>query len=136
MPDDGEWECADLDGVVVCRGWSDAAGVVPGRADPGWLCGPRRGAPGERICVDFAPDRPEPEPYACRFQYQVDQPPRVCKRGGTPPLGRACADGCPLGSACVDERCLPLAPRPACWTDKDCGADEKCGFGSCLTVSK
>lgn len=130
MPDDGEWECADLDGVVVCRGWSEAAGVVAGPVDPGWHCGGRAGAPSERICVDFAPDRPAGEPWSCRFHHESHAARRSCTRGGPGPLGHACGDGCPFGSVCVLERCLPLEPKPSCWVDKDCGA-AKCAHGSC-----
>ncbi len=136
MPDDGEWECADLDGVVVCRGWAEAAGVVPGPPDLGWHCGPRAGAKSERICVDFAPDRPPHEPWSCRFQYESDAPPRLCTRGGAGPLGRECAGGCPFGSVCVAERCLPLEPQPKCWVDKDCAAGQKCAHGTCREVPR
>lgn len=136
LPDDGEWECADLDGVVVCRGWADAAGVVAGRPDPGWFCGARRGAAGERICVDFAPDRPNGEPWSCRFQYEPELPLRACTRGGRGPLGSACGAGCPFGSVCVADRCLPLEPQPSCWIDKDCGDGKKCAFGTCREVPR
>ena len=56
LPDDGEWECADLDGVVLCHGGRAPAAVVTGAPDVGWRCGPRRGVEGDRVCVDFAPD--------------------------------------------------------------------------------
>lgn len=136
LPDDGEWECADLDSVVVCRGWSDAAGIVAGKPDPGWYCGARRGAASERICVDFSADRPDAEPWSCRFQYEPGAPTRVCTRGGEPPLGRKCDKGCPFGSVCRGERCLPLEPAPSCWSDKDCPAGDKCAFGTCREVPK
>lgn len=136
MPDDGEWECADLDGVVVCRGWAEAAGVVPGKADPAWFCGPRSGFASERICVDLAPDRPAGEPWSCRFQFEADAPGRACARGGEGPLGRACGAGCPFGSVCSEDRCLPLEPRPSCWIDKDCAEGQKCAHGSCRKVPR
>ena len=131
MPDDGEWECGDIEGVVVCRGWAEAAGVVAGTADPGWFCGPRRGAKSERICVDFAPDRPAGGEFNCRFQYEPGQPLRACTRGGAAPIGRSCEGACPFGTVCASERCLPLTPSPACWLDKDCEGGQKCVHGSC-----
>lgn len=136
LPDDGEWECADLDGALVCRGWAEAAGVVAGKPDPGWFCGPRAGQPAERICVDFAPERPAGEPWSCRFQFEAGLPARACTRGGPGPLGRACGAGCPFGSACVLDRCLPLEPKPGCWIDKDCGEGAKCAHGSCRELPR
>lgn len=136
MPDDGEWECADLDGVVICRGWAEAAGVVAGKPDPAWFCGPRAGAASERICVDFAPERPPGEPWSCKFQFEDGLPRRACQRGGQGPLGRACGAGCPFGSACEKDRCLPLEPSPSCWIDKDCGEGKKCAFGSCRELPR
>ncbi|MFO0567143.1 MAG: hypothetical protein U0263_15850 [Polyangiaceae bacterium] len=135
MPDDGEWECADLDGVVLCHGGGAPAGVNPGAADVGWRCGARRGADGDRVCVDFAPDRPEPEPWACRFHYEPGAIRRSCARGGRGPLGRDCGPGCPFGSVCASGACLPLKPEPSCWIDRDCGPGQKCGFGTCREVS-
>jgi hypothetical protein len=136
LPDDGEWECADLDGAVVCRSWAEAAGAVAGKPDPAWVCGPRAGAPKERICVDFAPERPADEPWSCGFQHDPGQVARVCTRGGPGPLGRACGGGCPFGSACVGERCLPLLPEPRCWIDADCGEGKKCAHGSCRELPR
>ncbi|MFO0572264.1 MAG: hypothetical protein U0263_41970 [Polyangiaceae bacterium] len=132
LPDDGEWECADLEGVVVCHGGRAPAGVTPGAPDVGWICGPRRGVDGEKVCVDFAPDRPEPEPWACRFQYEPGVPRRACRKGGVGPVGRACGKGCPLGSVCSSGHCLPLKPDPSCWLDRDCGGGQKCALGTCV----
>lgn len=136
MPDDGEWECADLDGVVVCRGWAQAAGVVKAPPDLGWHCGARAGTEHERVCVDLAPDRPPHEPWNCSFQHESEGAPRLCQRGGAGPLGRECAGGCPFGSVCAADRCLPLEPAPGCWIDKDCGAGKKCAHGSCREVPR
>src|SRR6266567_425961 len=71
MPDDGEWECVDLDGAVVCRGGIAPAGVVAGPADPGWRCGARRGST-DRICVDLAPDLPDgaARGWRCSFSHE------------------------------------------------------------------
>jgi hypothetical protein len=135
LPDDGEWECAELSGAVVCRGWSPAAGVLAGPADPGWLCGVRRGADPERICVDFSPDVPRADAL-CHFAYEPDQPKRICDDEDAPLLGEGCQRGCPLGSVCRSDRCLPLEPHPGCWTDRDCASHEKCALGSCLEVPR
>jgi hypothetical protein len=129
-PDDGEWECADLDGVVVCHGGGAPAGVPPGTLDPAFVCGNRRGKKDDRVCVDFSPDRP-PEPAKCHFESHVGLPARSCSRGGRGALTRACGAGCPFGSACVSDHCLPLAPKPDCWLDQDCDEGERCGFGTC-----
>lgn len=131
LPDDGEWECADFDGVVVCHGGGRPAGVIPGAPDVGWLCGDRRGQEGERVCVDFAPDRPGPEPWACRFHYEPGHARRSCTAGGRGALGFACDAGCPFGSECVSGHCLPQKPKPECWLDRDCGEGSKCSFASC-----
>ena len=130
MPDDGEWECADFDGVVVCHRLSDAAGIEPGPKDPAWICGDRRGH-GERVCVDLSPDRPGPEPWQCKFQYEPDVPARVCTAAGLPLFGRACGSGCPFGTQCASGLCLPQRPSADCWLDADCGAGAKCAYGSC-----
>jgi hypothetical protein len=132
LPDDGEWECAEIEGAVICRGGGAAAGVVPGPPDAGFICGARRGKPGERICVDFAPDRPDaPGMNDCRFQYEPGRPARLCHAGKEPALGRTCGQGdCPAGTVCAGARCLPLSPEPSCWIDADC-AGGVCLLGSC-----
>lgn len=130
MPDDNEWECADLSGVVVCHRGEPAAGIVPGAADPGFVCGERRGKQGDRVCVDFSPDRPK-EPASCHFEHRAGEPARICTPGGLGPLTRACGKGCPFGSTCVKDVCLPLRPEPNCWLDTDCASGERCGLGTC-----
>lgn len=123
MPDDGEWECADIDGAVICHGGLAAAGTVAGPADEAWLCGARRTHDSDRVCVDFSPDRP------ARFQdCRFEQGRRVC-RAGEAKLGRAC-DSCPAGSVCTGGHCLPLEPKPECWLTKDCAAGV-CLYGTC-----
>jgi hypothetical protein len=136
LPDDGEWECSDHDGAVVCRSAGAAAGVVAAPPDPSWLCGPRKEARGERICVDFAPELPPGGPWACRFAHEHGRPERICTRRDAPALGFACSRGCPFGSACVGQRCLPLEPEPACWLDADCGAGRTCAHGSCRELPR
>jgi hypothetical protein len=132
LPDDGEWECAEIEGAVICRGGGPASGVVFGPPDPGFLCGGRKGKRGERICIDFSPDRPEPAGMSdCRFQYEPGRPARACRAGKEPALGKRCqaAGECPAGTVCASERCLPLAPEPECWLDADCGG------GVCLLAT-
>ncbi len=132
LPDDGQWECADLDGAVLCHFIAPASGIAAGRADPGFSCGSRRGKPGERVCVDFAPDYPDGAgPWHCRFDHTGGDVARLCEHGGRLALGGACGSGCPAGSACASGVCLPLAPAPDCWLDQDCRAGERCAFGTC-----
>jgi hypothetical protein len=123
LPDDGEWECVDLDGVVVCRGGVPAAGVVAGPPDPGWTCGTRRGSGGprpassgpDRICVDLAPELPDgaARGWRCRFTHDHGER-RLCR---------------------ADPAAAPPAPEPlpppSCWIDPDCGAGT-CRRGSCV----
>ncbi len=136
MPDDGEWECADFAGIVVCRGSTHAAGVPPGAADTGFECGQRRGTkavPGERICVDLSPDFPDGEPRGWRCRYEPkDGLVRTCMRDST---AHAVTDACDRmhpcvsGLSCVDAICVPVDPLPACWLDEDCG---QCRLGTCM----
>ena len=114
MPDDGELECVDLDGAVVCRGGAPAAGVVPGPPDPGWTCGARRGSV-DRICVDATPELPEgaTRGWRCRHTHERGER-RVCRADPAAPGPKA-------------ER----LPPPSCWLDKDCGAGV-CRRGSCV----
>ena len=136
MPDDGEWRCADSGGATICAGGEPAAGVAPAAIDSGWFCGHRRGAtPPERVCVDFSPDFPDGNMYGWRCRTLYDGPVRrVCERdapGRT--LTAACDAGRPCvdGSRCVDGRCIPDRPAPACVLQTDC-ASGRCRFGSCV----
>jgi hypothetical protein len=141
MPDDGEWECADIADIVVCHGGLHAAGVPPGGADAGYFCGPRRGAgaaAGERVCVDLSPDLPDgaARGYRCGFEVRGGVV-RVCRRDGA---ARAVTDACDAatacepGLACTATRCLPALPDPACWLDRDCDHGA-CRFGSCVEAT-
>jgi len=135
VPDNGEWDCVDIAGVVYCRKVVAAAGVLAGPLEPGFACGTRRGeGHGELICVDFAPDpAPLRVPYACSIGYSRGVAERVCAPSSARRVGAAC-DGdsaCPAGTRCVGGRCLPGYPRPACWLDGDCDGAQKCHFGSC-----
>jgi hypothetical protein len=136
MPDDGDWECVDMDGAVYCHGGRPAAAVVAGRPDRGWMCGPRgKGPPGERVCLDLAPDRPDEASLTeCRFDYAQVAPVRRCKASSGARLGDACDDSrrCPSGASCVGERCLPPRPAPACWFDTDCDRGARCRWGTCV----
>jgi hypothetical protein len=135
MPDDGEWECVEMTGIVFCRSRGDAAGIARGPSDLGWLCGARRGAAdGERVCVDLDPDRPRPSgAFACSFVYAHGAAQRVCRITRRPLVGSACGAlrSCPDGLSCVAEHCLPPCPVPACWLDADCGLASRCRWGTC-----
>jgi hypothetical protein len=140
-PDDGEWECVEMDGVMLCHSLSAAAGVAAGKPDLGWVCGARRGArAGERVCIDLAPDRPEgKEDWYCVFQY-VSEPAVKCTAGKgadskvVAGIGAVCLQesACPQGAQCIGGRCLPPRPEPACWLDADCGNQARCLWGTCL----
>ena len=140
MPDDGEWECVELSGVVYCHSRGAMAGASPGPADLGWLCGARaRAAGGERICVDLDADRPSAEQtYRCRFELQQGVAVRSCATTRGLSLGSACAVGsaCPDMLTCQAGLCLPTRPNPTCWLDVDCEAAERCTLGTCIPRSR
>jgi hypothetical protein len=135
MPDDGEWECVEISGVVFCHSRGDMAGVEAGPLDLGWLCGPRRGSTtGERVCSDLDADRPRlGASPRCRYEPQFGAFQRSCTTAETPVVGDGCSPGigCPDGSRCHAGVCLPARPEPACWLDGDCGTGARCVFGSC-----
>jgi len=136
MPDEGEWECVDIDGIVYCHATAHASGTAPGPADLGWKCGQRRGAPpGERVCVDLSPDRPDAKGWRCKYEYVSFYARRVCAHEGASSVGGRCsgtsADACPRDARCVGGLCVPPRPTPDCWLDKDCGDGARCRWGSC-----
>lgn len=133
LPDDGEWECQDSAGALVCRGGERPSGVAPGGHPEGFFCGAhvRSGKDtGERICVDLSPDRPaESDKYTCHFEGAT----RVCQKAPFPhALGDVCdrAHPCVDGARCATGLCVPIAPRPSCWVDPDCD-QQVCRFGTC-----
>jgi hypothetical protein len=127
VPDDTDWECADVDGLVVCRDRAAPAGMVPGPGDLGWICG--EGTP--RVCIDLSPDRPGAGSYDCRFVHEPTME-RVCRPKSTPILGSACRDRCPDGMSCVEGACVPSAiGAPDCWTHADCDQGERCTLAHC-----
>jgi hypothetical protein len=114
LPDDGEWRCAERDGVVWCAGGEPAAGVVSASASRGYRCGERRGSNGrERVCVDAAPDYPDggAARFRCRFE-QEHGVVRSCTRAQATP------------------RPLPAGAEPNCWLDADCAG--RCERGTCV----
>jgi hypothetical protein len=131
LPDDGEWECVDQAGAVLCHGGDAPAGVVAGPPDPRWRCGRRAG---ERICVDLAGDFPRGEARGWRCRYERPaRPERVCQPDpAAHNLGDPCAPARPCvdGAGCVDGRCQAPARLPECWLDGDCPTGA-CRFGSC-----
>ena len=112
LPDDGEWTCAELDGVVLCAGGEPASGTVAGPADRAFRCGQRPN--GERVCVNRTPDYPPGgrERYACRFDAEHGVT-RECREHPTP---------APVLAA------LP-STAPDCWLDRDCSG--RCDRGHC-----
>ena len=113
LPDDGEWRCAERDGVVWCAGGEPAAGVVPVSAERGYRCGERRGAKQrERVCVDSAPDYPDggAASFRCRFEQEHGVVRACTRQAGTP-------------------RPLPPGAVPNCWVDADCAG--RCERGTC-----
>jgi hypothetical protein len=148
LPDDGEWQCADFAGLVVCRGGGRPAGTPQGASDPGFSCGVRHGArsePDERICVDLSPDFPDGSPRGVRCHYEASPGlERVCERI---PDAHAVTDACDARHPCVSgldcvaparsvalpsvgATCVPRRPSPACWLDGDCDKGV-CRFGTC-----
>ena len=114
LPDDGEWRCAEQEGVVWCAGGEPAAGVAPASARRGYRCGERLGAVRrERVCVDEAPDYPDggATAFRCRFE-QEHGVVRSCRR----------AEG--------SLRPLPGGSTPNCWVDADCAG--RCERGTCV----
>jgi hypothetical protein len=139
LPDDGEWECVELHGAVICHGGEAAAGVIAGPPGPGWTCGGPVAQRG-RICVDYAPDRPDRGRWTCRFDQRrgVRRSCVAVAVGREPPiLGGACdPGGCPPGAICARGRCVPpAAPSPACWFDADCEEGSACVLAACVPRS-
>lgn len=137
MPDDGEWECVEISGVVFCHSRGEGAGMQPGPLDLGWLCGPRRGASGQRVCIDFDADRPSGAhaelAQRCRFEPRFGMPRRSCTPEPALRVGSPCSPTatCPDGSRCSAGLCLPERPDPGCFFDRDCGDGARCVLGSC-----
>lgn len=133
-PDDGEWDCVDIAGIVYCLSRVPAAGIASGPIGRGWLCGERSGSnSGERVCVDLDPDVPDPKgAFQCEFEYPHGRAARVCRPTNRPRAGAACSANteCSEGMRCSSGRCLPPAPYPTCWFDKDCGTGA-CRWGTC-----
>lgn len=134
LPDDGEWECSDVAGAVLCRGGAPPAGVATPGVDPGWICGTRRaGRLGERLCLDLDPDLPsDSNGYSCFFENHGARLRRICERSDAPRIGGSCSPQlrCPAGSVCADGLCVPRLVNANCWADLDCGVGE-CLYGSC-----
>jgi hypothetical protein len=135
LPDDGDWECADIAGVALCRGGSKPAGVAAASVDPGWFCGARRGKAQERVCIDLDPDLPENLGASrCRYELDGSRVRRLCERADSPRVGAACwaaENQCPPGSTCLRGVCLPPRPEPSCWGDFDCERGT-CVYGVCM----
>jgi hypothetical protein len=136
VPDDGEWECADLGGAVLCRGGAAPAGVARPSHDPGWRCGARRqSSAAERVCLDLDPDYPNArsKSFRCRYELEGAKLTRSCESSNEPLLGLRCRSQaeCPVDASCISGICLPPSLTPNCWGALDCAADERCVYGSC-----
>ena len=121
-PMTGPGSVEDVAGVVACRGHAKTAGSPEGKPDPGWVCGPRHGHPKERVCLDFSPDLPPGGgPWTCHFEHEAGASGRVCVKKASAHVGQKCAAApCPIGTGCVEDRCLPESLKTECWGDKDC----------------
>lgn len=134
LPDDGEWECTETGGAVLCRGGAAPAGVVRPQAGWGYTCASRPGHPEERLCLDVDPDLPTEldATVRCNFEVTAGRAQRVCVSSEAPRLGNRCqtATDCPAGARCIREVCVPPTLTPACFRDPDCGL-ERCTLASC-----
>lgn len=143
MPDDGDWECTDQSGLVVCRGGHEAAGVHEGPADEGFSCGAiARDEEHRRVCIDARADQPTVEGWACRHERDHEGPfadvvVRRCTPDSSPRLGARCDEGaCPAGLACRADRCvLANDAPPDCWLDTDCQGGSTCVLAHCSQAS-
>ncbi len=117
LPDDGEWRCAEREGLVWCAGGEPAAGVISAPRQRGYVCGQRRGHD-ERVCVDVSPDYPSaiPGQHRCRFVAE-DGFWRECERERVATRARGA-----------------LGP-PDCWLDADC-APGRCDRGTCAGAAQ
>ena len=137
MPDDGEWECLDRDGLVICRGGHGPAGAIAGPADTSFLCAPlARDEERRRVCIDARPDLPSPDGWRCRFDRDGHEDVRRCEReaDASPRLGTRCteAERCVEGQRCVEGRCaLASDAPPECWLDTDCEGGATCVLARC-----
>lgn len=143
LPDDGEWECIDRSGLVICRGGHAAAGVRAGSPDDAFVCGELAvDEEHRRVCVDAEPDLPSAEGWSCRHERASEGAwagveVRRCERDASPRLGSPCDEGaCPIGLRCVSERCVRASTdAPDCWTDADCEGGSTCVLARCSSPS-
>lgn len=129
LPSDGEWECRDELGAIVCRGRGPAAGVVEGPRDPGFECA-RPSGPGEEICVALDPVSPPGGPHRCVIEHEHGEVRRCVPIDAREGLLAPCGDGCPAPLVCSVGVCVP-PPRDehGCWLDADCAS--RCVLGRC-----
>lgn len=133
LPDDADWECADVEGLVVCRDRPGPAGAVRGPPELGWICSEERTP---RICIDLDPDRPGAGSYDCSYAHEPAIE-RRCRAIEAPSLGSPCRGECPEGMRCAGGACIPdaIAP-PDCWTSADCHDGQRCVLARCRSAEQ
>lgn len=128
LPGDGEWECKDELGALVCRGGERAAGIVEGPRDPGFACAAREDGP--EICVALSPSGPEGmRGHRCTLAHEHGERRRCVRDASGPSLLAACGV-CEAPLTCALGRCVPpLRSEQPCWLDADC--EGTCVLGRC-----
>lgn len=133
LPDEDEWECAEIKGISYCRTTGAAAGVARRAPLPFWICGD--GPEGRRICTDPDPDRPADVQASLACHFDHSPPRRRWCETKTMDDGACRADAdCGGGALCIESRCAPLVSELRCYFDRDCGegAGQTCRWGECL----
>lgn len=131
LPSDGEWECRDELGAIVCRGGEPPAGVLEGPRDPGFECARR--AAGDEVCVALDPPRPPGGRHRCVLEHEHGELRRCTPDPDAPTLLAPCDDAaaCAPPLRCAARRCVPPERSEiACWLDADC-AEGACVLGRC-----
>ena len=140
LPSDGEWECRDELGALVCLGGVPAAGVVEGPRDPAFDCAtlaePRGGR--NEVCVALTSALPDGDlrGWRCVMAHEHGERRRCVPDEAGPPLLSDCIRRpCEVPLVCAEvpegRRCVPPArTERACWIDGDCDAGV-CVLGRC-----
>lgn len=145
LPSDGEWECRDELGALVCLGGVPAAGVVEGPRDPAFACATLAHPSGGRdqVCVALTSALPNGDlrGWRCVMAHEHGERRRCVLDEAAPPLLSDCATRpCEVPLVCADvgggRRCVPPErTERACWIDADCEAGV-CVLGRCTVGSE